>query len=167
MKKQFTLFLFFLSFFSFAQNITLSELLSLRKKSVAEVDEYLTAKKWQFTEAEEPTEDRFGSISYAFKKNYYDDKAQSFVTYMYSDDSDTKRIGVQIHNTTIINTYLDQIKAWGGKLYNSYVDDGDIIKIYRGSTMTYKIMTSTQSNEFGGTLSSYTLIIYTNEDFDY
>ncbi|WP_312133790.1 hypothetical protein [Empedobacter sp.] len=168
MKKHFTLFLLFTSILSFAQKLTLNELLSLRKKGVAEVDEYLTAKKWKFLEAEEPTDETLGLISYDYKKNYYDNNAESFIKYYYSGYSDnTRRIMIQVHNNSVLNTYVNQIKAWGGKLYNSYVDDGDIIKIYRGSTMTYKVITSTQNNSFGGTQSIYMLIIYTNEDFDY
>lgn len=167
MKKHFTLFLLFTSFFCFSQNLSLSELLSIRKKDIAEVDEYLTAKKWKFINAEEPTDERLGSLTYAYKKNYYDNTAESFLNYFYSDYSGISRVSVQIHNNSILNTYINQIKAWGGKLHNSYVDNGDIIKIYRGSTMTYKIFTSTQNNTFGGTQSIYTLIIYTNDDFDY
>jgi hypothetical protein len=112
MKKHFTLFLLFISIFNFAQNLTLNELLSIRKKGVAEVDEYLSAKKWKFIEAEEPTDEKLGSISYAYKKNYYDDTAESFVKYFYYGYSDnTIRIRIQIHNTSILNTYINQIKA--------------------------------------------------------
>lgn len=165
MKKIFTLFLIFTSFFCFSQNVTLNELLSLRKKDVAGVDEYLTTKKWEFIEAEEPGSKSLGMLSYAYKKNY-DDTAESFLNYFYSDYSGMNRILIQISNKSVLNSYINQIKAWGGKLYNSYVEDGNIVKIYRGSTITYKFLTSIQDNNFGGRQTIYILSIYTNDDFD-
>ncbi|GGE97643.1 hypothetical protein SAMN05443634_106197 [Chishuiella changwenlii] len=166
MKKYFTFLFFCFSIIIFAQNLTLSDLLALRKKDIAEVDEYLTNKKWSFLEAEEPSDEILGSLTYAFGKSNYDDEALSFIKYYYSNYSTTKRIGIQIHKSSILNVFVNQIKSWGGKLYNSYVDDGAIIKIYRGSTMTYKVHTDTQSSDYGGTNTIYTLVIYTNEDFD-
>ncbi|HAD80414.1 MAG TPA: hypothetical protein DCF99_15000 [Flavobacteriaceae bacterium] len=165
MKKYLTFIIVLFSISIFSQNITLGELLSLRKKDVAEVDEYLTLKRWSFIEAEEPG-DKLGNITYAYGKNIYSDEALSFINYYYSDYSTTKRISIQIHKASILNSYVNQIKAWGGRLYDSYVENGSITKIYRGSTMTYKVVTDTQSNGFGGTNTLHYFVIYTNDDYD-
>lgn len=150
----------------FAQSLTLSELLSLRKKEIAEVDEYLTKRKWSLLEAEEPSEENLGSLLYSSNRNSYDDKAKSFIRYFYSNDLNTKVFSIQFQSSSVLNKYVNQIKTWGGKLQKSYVEDGAIVKIYRGSTMTYKVVTDTQSNDFGSTITFFVLYIYTNEDFD-
>ncbi|WP_333661460.1 hypothetical protein [Chishuiella changwenlii] len=166
MKKFFTFLFFCFSIIIFAQNLTLSDLLALRKKDIAEVDEYLTKMKWSLLEAEEPTEESFGLLVYAFGKNNYNDEALSFIRYYYSNYSETKSISLQIHEASKLNTYVNQIKSWGGKLYNSYIEDGNVVKIYRGTTMTYIVLTGIQSSDYEGTKTLYNLVIYTNEDYD-
>lgn len=53
---------------SMGQNVTLDELISMRSKTLAEVEEILTAKNWQLMEAQEPTETSLGILSFAFEK---------------------------------------------------------------------------------------------------
>ncbi|MEG0187907.1 MAG: hypothetical protein RR578_02920 [Bacilli bacterium] len=166
MKKIFVLFILLIMPSVFGQNLTLSELLSIRKKDISGVDDYLTNKSWKFISGSEPDDESLGSISYTFKKDYMNDKAESFLNYYYSDYSSKTRLSIQVHKTNIINAYISQIKIWGGKIIDSYVDDGDMIKIYQGSTMTYRVITSTQDNDYGGTSTCYILSIYTNEDFN-
>ena len=78
-----------------AQNLNLEEVLSLQKKDLIEVEEYLSAKDWNFIEGKKESDDIFGSVIFAFNKSSNDDEAESFIHYYYSDS--IKRINVQIH----------------------------------------------------------------------
>lgn len=166
MKKLFILFILLITPSIFGQNLTLNELLSIRKKDIAGLDDYLTKKSWNFISGSEPDDENLGIISYTYKKEYTSDNAESFLNYIYSETYSVYRIAIQVHKLNVINSYINQIKGWGGKLIDSYIEDGNMIKIYQGSTMTYKVITYTQDNDYGGTITIYNLIIYTNEDFN-
>ncbi|QTV04864.1 hypothetical protein [Faecalibacter bovis] len=162
MKKIFLLFTILLSFSAFAQNLTLSEVLAIRKMELGDADEFLTAKGWNFLSAEE-FEDSSEAI-YTYKKSLYEDIAESFLHYNYSTYNDRITVGIQVNSNTKLNTYVNQIKAWGGKLVKSYIEDGEVIKIYQGSTMTYIISTSSQTNNFDALQTYHFISIITNED---
>jgi hypothetical protein len=130
MKKRITLILIILSTVCFSQNITLDEVLKLRKNEIGYVEEYLTGKGWDFLEAKEPTEDNMGTATFAYKKSNYDDAAQSFLYFIYSGYSDRKRIGLQINKVEIYNSYLSRLKNLGCLLIDSKIKDGEIIKVY-------------------------------------
>lgn len=142
MKKIVTLLLFFKIVFS--QNLSLSEVLSLKKMSIGEVEEFLTQKNWQFVKSIDPTEKEYGSISFAYNKNKYDDKAEAFITY-YFDYVGLPRIGLQILYEEKYLNYVSQIKKWGGELYSSYTENGNLIKIYEGSEFMYTFKISNVS----------------------
>lgn len=58
-----------LSMSSIAQNLTFDEVLSLRKKSLSGVEEYLNARGWKFLEAAEPEGfDKLGNVTFTYKK---------------------------------------------------------------------------------------------------
>lgn len=168
MKKLFIIFTFLFGITLFAQNLTLSEVLAVRKMDLGDADEYLTKKGWSFLAAEDETDEGFASAIYAFDKNYYDDTANSFLRYIYSESGvvDT-RIIIQLHSQSKLNTYINQIKAWGGKQIDSYIDNGKIVKVYLGTTMAYIITTSNQKNELGGTKPIYYITVLLNSDLLY
>lgn len=164
--KQLLLFLTFLfSLNVFAQNLTLSEVLAIRKMELGNADDYLMKKGWQFISAEE-TEDGYNTATYAYKKSTYDDTANSFFYYSYKNYSNMKVVSVQIHTNEKFNNYINQIKAWGGKMITSYIEDGDVVKIYKGSSMSYFVKTTTQTNSFEATVSTYLIRVYANEDLE-
>ncbi|WP_322970680.1 hypothetical protein [Faecalibacter sp. LW9] len=164
MKKIFLLFTILLSFSAFAQNLTLSEVLAIKKMELGDADDYLSRKNWEYLGVEEL--DGFNVVNYAYKKSYYDDKAESFFKYIYFDSVDIKLITIQVNSKEKFNTYINQIKDWGGKIINTYIKNGDMVKIYQGSTMTYKTTTSTQQNEFDATTSIYIIEILTNSEYE-
>ena len=49
---------------SLAQNLSLDEILKLRKNDIGYVEEYLTNKGWNFLEAKEPSEEEMGSATF-------------------------------------------------------------------------------------------------------
>jgi hypothetical protein len=166
MKHIFTLFAILYYSVIFSQNISLDEVVKLRKNDIGHVEEYLTAKDWSFLEASEPTFETMGSATFTYKKDNYSDAAQSFLTFIYSGYSETRRIGIQINKADVYNTYLARIKALGCKLIDSKIEEGNIIKIYRGQTTTFKITTATVTGDFDAKKTTYYILLFDNEDYD-
>jgi hypothetical protein len=149
------------------QNLSLSELLKAREMTIGEVEEYLTKKEWKFFGGKEPTKEDFGFLNFAFNVGLID-RAESWIYYFFSDDSETKRIAIHIFNEKKYNEYLNQIKNWGGKMIDSKFKDKEIVKIYKGSTMTYVISTgNTEGVPFLGASKQtvYSILTMTNEDY--
>ncbi|NLP59410.1 hypothetical protein [Lutibacter sp. B1] len=167
MKRKLTIFLMFLiGNIIYSQNLTLTQVLSVRKKNIAEAEEYLTQKNWSMINAEAPTSETYGSLTFAYNKSDFNDKAESFLWFYYSNENpERNRISVQIHKKEKYNEYINQIKKWGGKIYDSYVEEKVFYKIYQGSTMTYIIDSSTQKDDFSSSKTIYGIFIMTNDSF--
>lgn len=148
---------------SFSQNVSIDEAISLRKKSLVEVEEYLTSKNWSLILAEDPTEEGMGLANFAFEKNSYDDKASGFITFYYSGRSERTRLNLQIHKKDIYTSYINRLKALGCKLIKSKIEDNKIIKVYRGKTTTIEISVSTQDSS-GSTTTAYNFFLTENDD---
>lgn len=163
-------FILLLTFFSatlcsVGQNVTLDQVISLRSKTLADVEEFLTAKNWQLTEATEPADGTMGSTTFAYDKSYYDDKAASFITYFYGKSVlSSNRINIQINKTTTYNTFMTRLKALGYKLSSSKVADGKIVKIYKGKSLTIEVTSGTQQEDFT-TKTTYQFFICTSVDY--
>jgi len=161
----FTFLLFFTSI-SFGQNLTLSQVLSIRKLNIGNAEEYLTQRKWKFFGAKEPKDGYLGYLDFAYNVSTFDDKAESFLTLYYSNySSSDNRILIQVVKEAKYNEYVNQIKAWGGKIIKSYVEDDRLYKIYQGSTMTYIVRTFTQDESIYSKKTVYDFLIMTNEDY--
>lgn len=151
-----------------SQNLSLQQLLTVRKKNMAEAEEYLTQRNWSLINAESPTTDKYGGLSFAYNKSDFNDKAESFLMLYFSDSENyPNRLNIQVHKKEKYNEYIAQIKKWGGKIYDSYIEDDIFFKVYQGSTMTYVISTSTQKDDFSSSSTIYNFFIAENEDFKY
>ena len=69
----------------YCQNLTIDELVSLRKKSFGNVEEILSEKKWSFVNGSEATSETMGSANFAYNKQDYSDNAESFFEFVYND----------------------------------------------------------------------------------
>jgi hypothetical protein len=167
--KKIVLFLLLLtcSYTGFTQNLTFDEVLSLRKKSFSSFEEYLNIKGWSFFNANEPEGvSKFGSVTFAYDKSYYDDKAESFINYYYSDYHEN-RLSIQVVRKDIYMKYQSRIKSLGMRLINSEIKDGDLVKIYQGKTTTVKLSISSQQEDYSASSkTSYWFSILTNMDYD-
>lgn len=168
MKKStiFILVFVFNTSFLCSQNLTMSQILEIKKKDLGNVEEYLTFKGWEYMEASEPTIDKLGVASFSYNKNDMFGKAQSFLTYIYDDYSDVNEIIIQVNNREKYTEYLTAIKGYGCKMISSKVENENIVKIYRGATITFKVMTSVTKNDFNQNKAVWIFDIYSNEDFD-
>ena len=159
------LFCLFLSVNALGQNLTLSEIVALRKNDLSNLDDVMTSKGWTLINANKPSTEKYGVVEYAYQLEKYSDKANSFFEYYYSGKGNDSRVRIQIHTTEKFTSYMNQIKSWGGKLIDTFVEENNIIKVYKGSTLTYRIISSPRENKY--TSNTYEILIYTNEDYDY
>jgi hypothetical protein len=161
---------FFLFFFSktlIAQNITLAQILEIKKKDLGSAEEFLTAKGWEFTEGIEPADGKLGTATFAYNK--FKNKingVDSFLTFMYSDYSNKTRIAMTIFKKEKYNEYINSIKSFGCKLISSKVENGAIIKIYRGQTTTFYIESRTYNNYDNESSSEWNISVVSNNDFN-
>jgi hypothetical protein len=149
-----------------SQNLTLNQLLELKKKDIGNAEEYLTERGWEFFNAEEPTFDTMGKALFTYNKNEMSERAESFLTFLYSEYSERTRISIQINKKMKYTEYINSIKSFGCKLISSKIKDGEIVKIYRGATTTFKITSSTSTNFFNEATAVWHLFIVSNDDFD-
>lgn len=151
-----------------AQNLTMAEILKLQKLNLAEAEEYLIAKKWNFFTVESKN-DYFKSISFAYDKNEWSDQALAFLSLAYYENTnELYRIYVQIHDQNKYLEYVNAIKAYKCKLISTNVDEnGEIIKVYRGATSTFKIISGFATDNNHKTKDSqWTFHIYQNKIYD-
>lgn len=157
--------LLFTNLISFSQNLSFDQILSLRKKSLATVEEYLTSNNWNFYDATEPEYGTLGKAIFSYKMSTFDDKAESFLYYYYSSTTGTKRIDVQVVKKDIYNVYLSRIKALGCKLIKSEIKNGQIEKTYQGATTTITVSVATSKDDYYSTSTYYHFFIVDNDDF--
>lgn len=152
-------------FFGIGQNLTLDEILSSRNKDLANVEEFLTAKGWNYMEGEKSSEESFGTATFGNEKVQGTNSTASILTYFYSENSDRKRVSIQITNKEKYNNYISKVKVLGFKLKNSKVVDGEILKLYQGKTTTIEIRVV--NDKFSNTgIVFYTFFIVDNSDYE-
>lgn len=170
MTKRIAIAFFLLCMFNnaFAQNVTIEQVLSLRTKPLSYIDEFLTGKNWELIEANEPSDEKIGELSFAYKKSSIDDTAESFINFYYTNYSvSNNMLSFQVITPSKYNSYLTKIKALGYKLQNSFVDKGELIKVYQKNGITIKINTSTQKDdEDSSTQTTYVFNILTNSMYN-
>ena len=149
-----------------AQNLTLAQILEVKKKDLGNAEEYLTAKGWEFLEAEEPTSEKLGNATFTYNKSDMSSRAESFMTFFYSSYSNKTRISIQVNKKIKYTEYINSIKSYGCKLINSKVEEGRIVKIYRGATTTFEVTSSTSSNFYNEETAVWNIFIVSNDDYD-
>ncbi|MEZ0180834.1 hypothetical protein AB9T89_01205 [Flavobacterium oncorhynchi] len=169
--KNFFCFLIFYLFpiYIYSQNITVDELATLRKKSFTEVEEYLSNKNWSFLNGEDLSSDKMGSATFSLNKKDFDDNAESFFEFLYdnseNEESCNHKFFLQFFDKSKYNTFINRFKTLGCKLIKSKIENGNIVKIYQGSTTTFQISTIADKDIFGVTNTRYSLLVLGNIDY--
>lgn len=131
------------------QNLSLDQLLTLRTKPLAIVEEYLTSRNWEMLNSAAETDNSLGSIDFTYKKTTVSDQAESFIKYIYKiSDSSSNRIEIQVNTLNKYNNYIARLKAMGFILRKTEVKTGEIIKVYTGKGVAVKVSSLTHKNEF-------------------
>jgi len=142
----------------------MAQLLNIRKMDIGRATEYLNARNWEFLEAEEEEETTLGTISFGYNKNYYNDNAESFLYYYFSEEYDLVRLSIQVHKKNKFTEYLNAIKSYGCKLINSTVKDGRVIQTYQGATTTFIISSYTTKNSYNVDSGVWNITLRGNND---
>lgn len=144
----------------FSQNLTIDEIIGLRKKNIATIEEYLIGKNWSFISAKEPTDEKLGSILFAYKRNSeYKDHARAYINFYYSENSNTERLNVQVEVEEVYNKYVTRLKMLGYKMISSKVEEGKIVKIYQKSSTSVMVIVQTYNDS-----PSYNFLVSDNDD---
>lgn len=166
MKQIILMLLFLITPLCYSQNLIFDQFLVLQKKNFATVEEFLTLKEWSFIGGEKPINDKLGMMNFAYKKSTYNDNATSFMSYIFNATKTICRVNIQLHDEKKYLQYLNRVKTLGFKLVDSKFEDGNIKKIYKGSTMTIIVLVETYNEEHSfSTKNRYHFIILTNSDY--
>ena len=172
MKKiTFTLLLILISIVSKAQNLSMSELLSLLGKDVSYVEEFLTEKGWEFRKIHTfPESHNISLISFDYGRAIYDsNRAESFLDCSFSPSSLTVvALSIQVNNNEDYLEYMKAIKRYGCKLISSSYTDAGLMKIYKGNTKMIRITTATMKDKDAPDkmVNYWNFIITSNKIFD-
>lgn len=151
--------------FNYAQNLTMNQLVNMRKMDVGGVTNILNQKNWEFIDADEETDDILGNVSFAYQKSVYDDNATSFLSYYFSEELQIKRISIQVNSRLKYNEYLSAIKKFGCKDIGSKVIDGKIYQLYQGATTSFIISNGITQNSYNVNTSYWNFELRDNDDF--
>lgn len=163
--KKLLLFVLLTSFsFGYGQNLSLSQLMSLRTMPLDDTETYLTQRGWSYKDGEEETEENLGYINFIYGSNGSFEYAESFLTKIFSSYRGD-RITIQVGTRTKYLEYLNAVKSFNPRLIFSGPEDGNLVKTYQGATTTFKFITATTNTYTGNDKTNWLLIIYSNEDF--
>ena len=165
MKKMLLLVFFTLSTLVFCQNLTLSELISLRKMSLEEAETYLTKKGWQYKGGTEAEVEKLGKAEFVYNASDDLKYGHSFIHLLYMQEQ-VKRIAIQTSEMLRYTEYLDGVNKFAASPKNTKIVEGDLVKIFIGPTTTFAFTTTTLNNSSGSTKTSWLLLIAENEDYN-
>lgn len=155
MKKiTFTLLLTLISIVSKAQNLSMSELLSLLGKDVSYVEEFLTEKGWEFTEYVDK-DNEISSVTFDFLRGKTvagEQGAASYITcYFNKEYQKINSIDIFFLHRPKYLEYISSIKTYGYKVIKSIYDKNFIGKLYAkgGKVVLASTMTENSSDEYG------------------
>ena len=163
--KKLLLFVLLASFsFGYGQNLSLSQLMSLRTMSIDDAEVYLTQRGWSYKDSEEETEEVLGSVNFVYGANGDFEYAESFLGKIFSYYGND-RIIIQIGNQAKYLEYLSAVKKFNPELIYSGPEDGNLVKTYKGATTTFKFVTTTANTYSGNDKSTWLLSIYSNDEY--
>ena len=160
--KKLLLFVLLASFsFGYGQNLSLSQLMSIRTMSLDNMETLLNQKDWKFTEAEDYNEESPGLVSFIYSSTNSLEYGEAFLSrFTFANGDDT--IWLQISKQSKYLEYLNAVKSFNPTLIFSGTRNGSLVKIYQGATTTFEFETSTTKDRFGEEKVSWFLTIYRN-----
>lgn len=163
MKKLLLLFLLTVSSFAFGQNLTLSELFSICNKSNwDEVNEYLLKKGWEYHESTKGDNEHYSTITWAYNKEYYSDKAQGWF-YLYTYEGLPNKLSYSFFNKQSYNTIKSGVTAAGMKLVDNSIEDNELVTKYSGANFFVSIRTAKREKEesYSGdnSITAYSVVV--------
>ncbi|MBE0662821.1 MAG: hypothetical protein IH597_10150 [Bacteroidales bacterium] len=149
-----------------AQNLSLAQLLEIKKKDLGNAIEYLTLEGWEFFEAEAPTNGGLGKVTFSYNKSALSSTADSFFIYYYTSFPDMTWISIQVSKINKYNEYINSIKEYGCELISTEVKEGRILKEYKGENMTFLVEIGKTTNHFDEETAVWHLWVFSTADYD-
>lgn len=159
-----------LSFFNLkAQNLSMGDLLQIRKMNIGAADDFLTSKGWEFSDAEEQSEGELASVGWTYNNNI-NKKINNSNLYIYFSEFDKNnvqenRIYLFLNDKIKYFEYLNAIKNYDCKLIETEIKNGRLKKVYSSNTITFEIESSVIEDSIGNNLLSWTILILSNYDY--
>ena len=152
--------------FSFAQNVSCDQIQNLRKKSLADVESFLTEKGWSVTNTEVVTDKTMAEVTFGYKIDLFDnEKAVSWIKFYESEiDNLYNRISIQISIPSIYSIYLTRLGATGFKIISSKIVEDGIRKIYKNSSTTCIVTITTTEGRYTKA-TAYKFFFLTNTSY--
>ena len=165
MKKNLLFVLFFLCVGLSAQNLSLNELIALRKMDLDDAESYLVNKGWTFIKGSEPTDETLGKAIFAYGASSTYDYAESFVSIYYRTFGEN-RINIQFTEQNKYNEFLAGVRKFAPTPINTKVEDNKLVKVYSGATTTFESSSGVGSNRYGDQMPRWHLFIVENQDYE-
>lgn len=148
----------------FGQNLSLSQLMSIRTMDIEQAEIFLTQKGWRFQNATERTEDTSEKVRFIYSPNNNLELGEAFLTkYISEFGHDSDAIFLQISKQSKYIEYLNFVKNLNLNLIFAGPKDDQLVKIYRGATLTFDFAAGTTTNGYGDTKSAWFLYITRNQ----
>ena len=163
MKPAILIIITFSSIVSLGQNITFDQAQNLRKKSLVEIETFLSSKNWSMTAADASSR----SATFAYEVDQFDNElAISWIIFFESGiDNKYNSLSIQITKPNIYSTYISRLTANGYKLISSKIEDGGIKKIYKNTTTACIVTTSITEGALTQ-VTSYTFLFIDKTEYE-
>ena len=169
--KKYKYILFFITFFTqltYCQNLTANDLISFcSKKNWEEVNQKLVTLGWNFNDSKKNNITEYNTISWSFKKNEFEDKAQGWF-YLLTLDNNPEIVIYSIFNKNSYLLLTNSLIKSGFKLVNNSIEDNEINSKY--SNLKYELLITTKKITSDDLLSSsktgYTVTLHRKNNLE-
>lgn len=132
---------------SFSQKLSLTELENISNKTNWEsVNEFLMNKEWDYYESEKGSTTKYNTITWSYKRNSYNDRAQAWF-YLYTFEGQPNKINYSVFNKPSYTAIQKSLSNKGYKLVDSEIKDDELISTYANSKFILKITTEKREKE--------------------
>jgi hypothetical protein len=144
-----------------SQNLKITDLTTLcNKKNWEGVNQNLIAKGWNFYESKKGDSFEYNSITWSFKKDNYNDKAQGWL-HLYTIENIPNKIVYSFFNKASYLVFKNSIAPAGFKLVDNTIEDNEIVSTYSSSSFDLNVTTKkiTDDDLLNSSKTGYLIII--------
>lgn len=166
MKKHFlTLFILLFTWTAYSQNLSMAQVESLRKMSIAEAEKFLDAHQWKLIERTMEADAEVLFMSFGYDLNGNSKNAKSFLS-LYPMSRKIEIVSITTLEENKYQGYLNEITNEAAKLIDTYTDQNKIsVKVYQNASMTY-IVSNIQDERNHPPVKLYEFTIMATEDYN-
>ena len=136
-----------LSYVGVSQSLGLNDLQNIcNKKSSELVNQYLMNKGWEYFDSNKGNTEKYNTVTWAFEKSSYNDKAQGWF-HLYTYEGSPNKINYSVFNKTSYGKIKKSLLSYGYKLKNDLIEDDKIKSIYENSKYRLEITTSKRKDD--------------------